>query len=113
MAAAQLQHDHRNWLVMWGCYTHTYIAFPLFHAPRGTVLTAAAPGEMAAKMHRQERSARVPPPTESPEWQDPNVPPQGWPGGQSLPAAPTASQTPAARAGGLPAPLAALSVTDS
>ena len=75
-AAAQLQHDHGNWLVMWGCYTHTYIAFPLFHAPRGTVLTATAPAEMAAKMRRQERSARVPQPQ---EWQEPG-PPHGWPG---------------------------------
>jgi hypothetical protein len=85
MAAAQLQHDHRNWLVMWGCYTHTYIAFPLFHAPHGTVLTATAPGEMVAKMRRQERSARVPEPSQPPEWEEPGVPPQGWPGQQSLP----------------------------
>jgi hypothetical protein len=88
MAAAQLQRDHSNWLVMWGCYTHTYVAFPLFHAPRGTVLTATAPGEMAAKMRRQERSVRVPQPGSPPEWQEPAAPPlgepQNWPGSQSL-----------------------------
>ena len=71
MAAAQLQRDHEHWLVMWGCYTRNYIAFPLFAAPRGTILTASAPDEMAAKMRRQERSAgvRVPQPSPSPDWQ--------------------------------------------
>ena len=64
-AAAQLQHEHERWLVMWGCYTRAFIAFPLFAAPPGTILTAAAPAEMAAKMSSQERSAgvRVPRPT--------------------------------------------------
>jgi hypothetical protein len=71
MAAAQLQHDHQHWLVMWGCYTRRYIAFPLFPVPRGTILTAAVPDEMAAKMRRQERSAgvRVPPPSPAPDGQ--------------------------------------------
>lgn len=70
MAAAQLQHDHAHWLVLWGCYTHSYIAFPLFHAPRGTILTASAPGEMITKMREHERTAaaRVPPPTPSQDW---------------------------------------------
>jgi hypothetical protein len=88
MAAAQLQHEHRNWLVMWGCYTRAYIAFPLFAAPRGTILTAAAPAEMVAKMRRQERSAgvRVPQPSPAPDrqetadWQSA----QDWPGRHSL-----------------------------
>jgi hypothetical protein len=103
MAAAQLQHDHGNWLVMWGCYTHTYVAFPLFHAPRGTVLIATAPGEMAAKMRRQERSARKPAPGSPQQWLEPGEPAKGgpapggplgwptaggspgWPGRESLP----------------------------
>lgn len=70
-AAAQLQHDHQHWLVLWGCYTRTYIAFPLFAAPSGTILTAAAPAELAVKMRRQERStgARVPQPS-PPDWHD-------------------------------------------
>lgn len=78
-AAARLQHDHKNWLVLWGCYTHNYVAFPLFPAPRGTIITAATPGEMAGRMRRQERMAgvRVPP--------QPGPRPLGWPGPQSLP----------------------------
>lgn len=72
-AAAQLQHDHENWLVMWGCYTRSFVAFPLFRAPRGTVLTATTPDEMAAKMRREERISglRVPTPAETD--------PQDWP----------------------------------
>ena len=101
MAAAQLQRDHKHWLVMWGCYTRTYIAFPLFAAPRGTILTAAAPAEMVAKMRRQERTAdvRVPQPSPPPDWrgavdwqsaqgwqdaQD-RQGAQDWPGRRSLP----------------------------
>jgi len=69
MAAARLQREHPNWLVIWGCYTRSYVAFPLFAAPRGTILTAAAPDEMAARMRRQERSAgvRVPRPSLPPD----------------------------------------------
>lgn len=87
-AAAQLQRDHKHWLVMWGCYTRNYVAFPLFAAPRGTILTAAAPAEMAAKMRRQERSAgaRVPQPSPLPDWRGEtdwqNA--EDWPGRHSL-----------------------------
>jgi hypothetical protein len=81
-AAAQLQYDHRNWLVMWGCYTLTYIAFPLFPAPRGMILTASAPAEIAVKMRREERSAagRVPVSSPPQNWQPPEdrQPPEDW-----------------------------------
>jgi hypothetical protein len=93
MAAAQLQHDHSHWLIMWGCYTRSYIAFPLFAAPRGTILTAAHPADLAAKMRRQERSARVsvPPPSPSPDtqeaadWQGQEWQAQDWQGAQDRP----------------------------
>jgi hypothetical protein len=92
-AAARLQHDHKNWLVLWGCYTHSYVAFPLFSAPRGTILTATTPGDMTGKMRREERVAgvRVPPqatasadPYASAS-ADPYPPRQDRPGHQSLP----------------------------
>jgi hypothetical protein len=87
MAAAQLQRDHEHWLVLWGCYTRSYIAFPLFHAPRGTILTASAPGDMVTKMRREERSAgvRVPVPASVPaqDWgATGQQPAPGWQGGQ-------------------------------
>jgi hypothetical protein len=54
---------------MWGCYTRSYVAFPLFAVPRGTVLTAATPGELTTKMRSTEQSAglRVPPPRHPPQ----------------------------------------------
>ncbi len=81
-AAAQLQLDYKHWLVMWGCYTRSYVAFPLFPVPSGTILTARTPADLAAKMRRQERSAgaQVPPPSPAPEWERT----QDWPSGQSL-----------------------------
>jgi hypothetical protein len=71
MAAARLQHEYRRWMIMWGCYTRMYVAFPLFHAPRGTIITATVPEEMAAKIRRQERAAgmRIPPPSPAPDRQ--------------------------------------------
>lgn len=82
-AAARLQHDHECWLVLWGCYTRSFVAFPLFPAPPGTVLTARTPADLAARMRRQERSAgvRVPPPSPAPEWERA----QHWYRGQSSP----------------------------
>jgi hypothetical protein len=81
-AAAQLQHDYQHWLVMWGCYTRSYVAFPLFAAPRGTILSASTPAGLAARMRRQERlaAAAMPPPGPAPEWQEA----QERPGGPSL-----------------------------
>ena len=71
MAAVRLQHEYRHWMIMWGCYTRTYVAFPLFHAPRGTILTATVPDEMADKIRRHERAAgmRVPPTSPRPDRQ--------------------------------------------
>lgn len=82
VAAARLRHDHEHWLVMWGCYTRCYVAFPLFPAPPGTILVASAPDDLAARMRRQERSAgvRVPPPGPAPEWE--RI--QDWHPGQSF-----------------------------
>jgi hypothetical protein len=71
---------------MWGCYTHCYVAFPLFPAPRGTVLTAASPDEMAAKMRRAEQTGGVQVPQQGPppDWRGaparPGPGPQDWAG---------------------------------
>lgn len=97
-AAARLQHDHKNWLVLWGCYTHSYVAFPLFSAPRGTILTATTPAEMSGKMRREERVAGVRVPPQAAPDPYPSAPPdsrpprQDWPGHQSLPPWPRGGQ---------------------
>ena len=45
---------------MWSAVLHQYSAGPLFRAPRGTHLTAATPGELAALMDQAEQAARRP-----------------------------------------------------
>jgi hypothetical protein len=56
-----LQREHSRWLVLYGTYTRQYVAFPLFGAPRGTVLSHAQPGELVRQMQKAE--ARYVPPT--------------------------------------------------
>lgn len=48
--AARIGHDFPQWLVMWGMYSRQYWAYPLFDAPRGTIVHSADPDETARKM---------------------------------------------------------------
>ena len=59
-AAAQLRRQHPGWVVVWSAPMRRYSASPLFRAPRGTHLTAATPGELAALMDQVEQAARRP-----------------------------------------------------
>lgn len=59
-AADEIQRDHARWIVLYGTYTRQYVAFPLFGAPPGTVLSHAQPGELVRKM--QEAEAYFAPP---------------------------------------------------
>jgi hypothetical protein len=38
--ASEIERSRRLWLVMWGCYTRLFWAFPLFEVPRGTIVSA-------------------------------------------------------------------------
>jgi hypothetical protein len=58
--AAQVEHDHPNWVVMWGYHSRLYWAFPRFNAPRGTVVTAPSPAELTEAMRRSELAAAAP-----------------------------------------------------
>jgi hypothetical protein len=58
-AAARLRQQHPGWVV-WSVPLRRYTASPLFRAPRGTHLTAATPGELAALMDQAEQAARPP-----------------------------------------------------
>jgi hypothetical protein len=44
-----------DWLVLWGVYTRQFIAFPLFDAPRGTILTANYPDALVDRIRDAER----------------------------------------------------------
>jgi hypothetical protein len=58
--ADELQRDHPRWFVLYGTYTQQYVAFPLFAAPPGTVLSHTQPGELVRQLQKAE--ARFVPP---------------------------------------------------
>ncbi len=60
--AAELERDHPRWLVLYGIYSHQFVAFPRFTAPPGTVLSAVQPGELVRRMEKTE-ARFVPPPS--------------------------------------------------
>ena len=53
--AQQIERDHPLWMVIFGCYSHEYVAFPLFQAPPGTVLAAHYAPALIARMEGAER----------------------------------------------------------
>jgi hypothetical protein len=55
--ARQIELQQPGWLVLWGVYSRTFVAFPLFRAPRGAVLAAAYPAALVARMREAERGA--------------------------------------------------------
>jgi hypothetical protein len=53
--AAELNRRRPNWLVLWGEYTHQFVAFPLFQVPRQTILIAHYPDALVAWMEEIEK----------------------------------------------------------
>jgi hypothetical protein len=53
--ARHLEAKSSNWLVLWGVYTHQFVAFPRFDAPRGTIVTAIYPDALIDRMQGVER----------------------------------------------------------
>jgi hypothetical protein len=53
--ARQIESHHPGWMVLWGVYSKQYVAFPLFAAPPGTILTAGYSPALAARMAAVER----------------------------------------------------------
>jgi hypothetical protein len=54
--ATRLGQVFPHWLILWGAWSQCYWAYPRFRAPRGTILHAADPGDLAAQM-RQVQAA--------------------------------------------------------
>lgn len=59
-AAREIEQQQPGWLVIYGTYTREYVAFPLFTAPPGTILAAAYPPALVARMQQTERWLRQP-----------------------------------------------------
>jgi len=60
--AAQLRRHHPGWLVLFGCYSRRYWAYPLFDAPPGSFFGERDPGVLAARMRQAGMDAPGEPP---------------------------------------------------
>jgi hypothetical protein len=52
--AAQIQATCRRWVVLWGCSSRRFWAFPLFAARPATILSAGDPATLLARMRQAE-----------------------------------------------------------
>ncbi len=52
--AARLDRDNPQWLVVWGIFSHEFVAFPLFRVPQGTVLCSRSGPELVRRMRQAE-----------------------------------------------------------
>jgi len=53
--AARLDRDNPQWLVVWGTFSHEFVAFPLFQAPQGIVLCCRSGPELVRRMRQAEK----------------------------------------------------------
>jgi hypothetical protein len=59
--ADEIEEHHPGWLVLWGCFSQRYVAFPLFSVRRRVIVTAYYPRALVARMDEVERVLRVRP----------------------------------------------------
>jgi hypothetical protein len=72
-----IEGDHPQWYVTWGVYSRIYSAFPLFHSPAGTVLTARHARDLVALMREAEiEFGPLPPARKHESWPEAPVPHQ-------------------------------------
>ncbi|HLI36722.1 MAG TPA: hypothetical protein VKV80_05185 [Streptosporangiaceae bacterium] len=64
--ARRIEEEQPRWMVVFGVYTRQYVAFPLFHAPPGTILADTDPETLTRRMRAAERTSRRPPQEEAP-----------------------------------------------
>jgi hypothetical protein len=57
--AEDIRKQRPGWLVIFGCYSRQFIAFPLFAVNRRTILTAKYPDALIARMARAEQERRI------------------------------------------------------
>lgn len=57
--AERINRSRSQWLVLWGCYSRLYWAYPLFGTRRRILLHAAYPDALVARMDEAERRFRV------------------------------------------------------
>jgi len=64
-SAAEIEQSHPGWVVIWGCYSRLFWAFPRFQVPEGTIVSAPRSSHVLADMHRVEVEAGVSAPVAS------------------------------------------------
>jgi hypothetical protein len=71
-AAARIERDHPQWLIVWGAHTRLFWAYPRFQAPTGTMVAAPDTAELTARMQQIElaSSAHMPPRASQPRGND-------------------------------------------
>ncbi len=67
-AAARIERDHPQLLILWGTHTRLFWAFPRFHAPAGTVIAAPDTAGLTSRMQHTELTTRahMPRPAQTP-----------------------------------------------
>lgn len=53
--ADEIGHQWPGWIVLWGCYSHQFVAFPLFPALPGAIVAAHYPDGLTARMQDIEQ----------------------------------------------------------
>jgi hypothetical protein len=57
--AERINRSRPQWLVLWGCYSRLYWAFPLFEMQPHMIVHAAYPDALTARMDEAEQRFRV------------------------------------------------------
>jgi|ERR1035437_816236 hypothetical protein len=52
--AAEIEQSHPHWVVLWGCYSRLFWAFPYLQVPQGTIVSAPDRDRLLADMHSIE-----------------------------------------------------------
>jgi hypothetical protein len=59
--ATEIQQHRPGWMVLFGCYSRHFVAFPLFAVRQRVIVTARYPDALAARMDEAECRLRVRP----------------------------------------------------
>jgi hypothetical protein len=59
--AQEIQRQRPDWMVLWGCYSRRFVAFPLFAMRRRVIVIASYPDALLARLAEIERVQRIQP----------------------------------------------------
>jgi len=57
--AKQIERQQSGWIVLWGCYTQQFVAFPLFAARPGSIAVGYRSEALISQMRHIEQGGRV------------------------------------------------------